>query len=144
MLDKLMGHCEAIRAYEMGLSYGSMILRYERARERTHRRMMRMYYLNGDRTKALRQFKRCTDVLNNELGVRPSKRTVALYQELQTDRPRRPSDRPDGETGTSEDLLPPLYQALDHLGQLGETLNKVQDQIQQDIRVVKLLINRRQ
>src|SRR5205823_7801753 len=56
MLDKLMGHCEAHREYETGLDYGLRILRCEPASERTHRRMMRLQYLAGDRTAALRQY----------------------------------------------------------------------------------------
>ena len=41
ILDKLMNYCEAHRLYEDGLFYGACVLRYDRARERTHRRMMR-------------------------------------------------------------------------------------------------------
>src|SRR5262249_53252195 len=54
MLDKLMGYCEARQDYEVGLSYGQCVMRYERARESTHRRLMRLHYLAGDRTAALR------------------------------------------------------------------------------------------
>jgi hypothetical protein len=43
MLDKLMGYCEAHCACETGLTYGALILRCEKAHERTHRRLMRLY-----------------------------------------------------------------------------------------------------
>src|SRR5262249_56752701 len=56
MLDKLMSWCEAHRDYEAGLQYGHRVLRYERARECTHRRLMRLYYLPGDPTPALPQY----------------------------------------------------------------------------------------
>lgn len=37
MLDKLIVYCEAHHKYEAGLACGNRILRYDRARERTHR-----------------------------------------------------------------------------------------------------------
>jgi two-component SAPR family response regulator len=62
-LDKLMDYCEASRDYDAGLAYGTRILRHDLARERTHRRLMRLYYLAGDRTSALRQYDRCVQIL---------------------------------------------------------------------------------
>src|SRR5207245_6082482 len=73
MLDKLMSYYEAHSDYETGLLYGMRIMCYDRARERTHRRIMRRYYLIGDRAEALRQYERCAVALEEELGVSPSK-----------------------------------------------------------------------
>jgi DNA-binding SARP family transcriptional activator len=42
MLDKLMAYCEAHQRYEAGAEYGTEILRCDRARERTHWRLMRL------------------------------------------------------------------------------------------------------
>ena len=42
LLDKLMSYAESVQAYEDGLAYGERILRCDRARERTHRHMMRL------------------------------------------------------------------------------------------------------
>src|SRR5512145_619127 len=42
VLDKLMGYCEVQCEYERGLAYGAQILRYDRAREQTYRRLMRL------------------------------------------------------------------------------------------------------
>ncbi len=86
MLDKIMGYCEAHREYETGLTCGMLILRYDRAHERTHWRMMRLYYLAGDRTAALRQYEQCRASLDEELGVGPAERTVALCQQIRSDR----------------------------------------------------------
>lgn len=85
MLDKLMSYCEARQDYEAGLAYGMRVLRSDRARERTHRQLMRMAYLSGDRTGALRQYQRCVQALKEELGVRPSRRTEALHRQLLED-----------------------------------------------------------
>jgi len=85
MLDKMMGYCEAHQYWEKGLVYGAIILRYEIARERTHRRLMRLHYLAGDRTAALRQYERCVAALDEELAVKPAKRTVEIYEKIRKD-----------------------------------------------------------
>jgi DNA-binding SARP family transcriptional activator len=74
LLDKLMGYCESHQRYEDGIAYGDLILRCEGARERTHRRLMRLHYLTGDRTAALRQYERCVHALDQDLGVKPATR----------------------------------------------------------------------
>ncbi len=81
-LDKLMSYCEVKRDFEAGLAFGTQVLRKDRARERTHRRLMRLAYLAGDRTGALRQYERCVQALEDELGVRPSRRTEELHQQI--------------------------------------------------------------
>jgi DNA-binding SARP family transcriptional activator len=86
MLDKLMDHCEARGRFEAGLTYGTLILNCERARERTHRRLMRLYCLAGDRTAALRQYELCVNALDEELGVGPTQRTKALRRRIQMDK----------------------------------------------------------
>lgn len=85
MLDKLMCFCEAEGKFELGQHYGSLVLRYDRAHERTHRQLMTFQYLSGDRTAALRQFERCAAALREELGVKPDKLTAALYQKIRAD-----------------------------------------------------------
>ena len=85
MLDKLMGYSEAHHEYETGISYGARVLLFDRAREHTHRQLMRLQYLAGNRTGALRQYKRCVIALEQELGVRPARRTTTLYDQIRTD-----------------------------------------------------------
>jgi DNA-binding SARP family transcriptional activator len=86
MLDKLMGYCLLQGDYEAGLAYGDRILRQDRARERTHQWMMRLHYLAGDRTGAIRQYDRCVAALRDELDLAPSRRTEALYEQIRADR----------------------------------------------------------
>ncbi|MCH9039149.1 MAG: hypothetical protein IIC23_07120 [Chloroflexi bacterium] len=85
MLNKLMMHFETIEEYEIGLVYGQRILTFDRAHERTHWRMMRLHYLAGDRTAALRQYERCVTALEEELGVKPAKWTASLYDQIKAD-----------------------------------------------------------
>lgn len=85
MLDKLLAHCERQDLPEDGLLYGERILAHDRAHERTHRRMMRLHLLAGDRTSALRQFDRCAAALREELGIQPSEPVVALFEDIRAD-----------------------------------------------------------
>jgi DNA-binding SARP family transcriptional activator len=85
MVEKLLGYCEARGKPEEGLLFGERLLRHDRAHERAHWRLMRLYYLAGDRTGALRQFQRCRTALDEELGVGPGERITTLYEQIRTD-----------------------------------------------------------
>ena len=85
MLDKLIDCCLANKQCERGIAYVMQMLRYDKARERSHRRLMRLYYLADNRTAALRQYNLCKATLVQELNVKPSQKTIALYQHIQAD-----------------------------------------------------------
>ena len=84
-LDKLMDYCEVHCEVETGLSFGAQILALDRARECTYQRLMRLYYQAGDRSSAVRQFSRCSEALQTELGIAPSKKTRRILEMIQTD-----------------------------------------------------------
>jgi hypothetical protein len=46
---------------------------------------MLLLYLSGDRTAALRQFRRCAAALHDELGVSVSRATLDLLQLIETE-----------------------------------------------------------
>jgi DNA-binding SARP family transcriptional activator len=85
MLSKLMEYHEHRGDFEMGIVYGNQILVCDCAREHTHRQLMRLHYLAGDRSAALRQYQRCVSTLKDELGVGPSARTQSLYNRICSD-----------------------------------------------------------
>ena len=85
LCDKLMRYCTVNAIYEAGIAYGADILRYDLARERTHRQLMRLHYFSGNRTGALRQYERCRQALQEELGVAPAQLTQDLYQQICAD-----------------------------------------------------------
>src|SRR5262249_46020364 len=133
MLYTLMGYCEAHQQYEAGLSYGHRVLGYDRACERTHRRLMRLHYRSGDRTAALRQFERCSDALREELDAQPSQRTQMLFEQIRADlldevpEVRKPSNNRD----TTVAVLAENLNKLKHLlSTLGDTQRQVQQQVQ--------------
>jgi DNA-binding SARP family transcriptional activator len=135
MLDKLMGYCEQHQDFEAGQSYGSTILRYDRASERTYRRLMHLQYLAGDRTGALRQYGRCVTALQEELGVKPERRTRAVYEYIRADEPDRV--RPD-ESAPPATTLP---EVLGRLKRLHLVLTAVQKRVQRDIKAVEQGLN---
>ena len=137
MLDKLMCHCEARGHFELGLVYGSLVLRYDRAHERTHRQLMNLQYLAGDRTAALRQFERCAAALEEELGVKPDKLTAALYQKIRADQ----TEAPPPPAPAAEPAAPSLADVLGHLKQIQTVLAEIQGRARKDIRPDELTLN---
>ncbi|HQF70646.1 MAG TPA: BTAD domain-containing putative transcriptional regulator [Promineifilum sp.] len=145
LLDKLISHCAAHGRYEVGIGYGTRALRHDPARERTHRRLMRLHALAGNRSEALHQYALCVDTLRRELGVTPSERTNALYQHILTagdeteasdlapvERPQpmpegdRPLPTPNGE----------VNHALARLEQMLRLLGETQRLVQQNMATV--------
>ncbi len=141
MLDKLMDYCELHGHYELGLTYGAFILRCDKARERTHRRLMRLHCLNGDRTAALRQYARCVRTLEEELSVKPTAHTVRLYQQIQTDRTIDLAPTPAVANKTPEPPFSPLPNVLEHLKQVQLALTDLQRQVHQHVQALELAIN---
>ena len=88
--------------------------------ERAHRCLMRVRYLAGDRTGALQQYERCEAMLKDELGVRPSAQTEALYARVQAG--QRLDAESDG--STSAPAHPPAG-IIDLLGQIEDDLYRL-------------------
>jgi DNA-binding SARP family transcriptional activator len=82
VLSKLMDFHGVNGTYEHGLAYGERILAQDNTREKVHRQMMWLYWLLGDRSAALAQYKLCTQILRDVLGVAPMKETTHLYREI--------------------------------------------------------------
>ena len=143
MLEKLMSYCELHRDYDRGILYGMRIMAYDRTRERAHQRLMRLHYLSGDRAAALRQYEQCAVTLDEELGVKPSKRTFELYKQILAEQLVEPElPFTPIETQPTLDSSPSsLAEALDHLTQLQDFLLSLQYQVQQSIRQVEQALN---
>ena len=141
VLDKLMSFTEAHYDYETGLLFGMRIMCYDRARERTHRRMTRLYYLLGDRAEALRQYERCAAALDEELGISPSKSTKALYKQIQADQLDEPPPTPTQADTSPEVPAPQLLEVLGRLAQVRRSLTELQNQVQQSIQMVETALH---
>jgi DNA-binding SARP family transcriptional activator len=128
MLDKLMGYCDAHHDFETSVMYGMRILRYDRAREHTHRWLMRLHSLRGDRTAALRQYERCIAALDEELGVKPAYSTVTLYEQIRGDQVADSTRLPIDASAKLETVRP-LTEALGQVEHLRGSLAAVECQV---------------
>ncbi|MBL8207983.1 MAG: bacterial transcriptional activator domain-containing protein [Blastocatellia bacterium] len=137
-LDKLIAHCEMQGDYESGLWYATRILKCDPARERAHQQMMRLAYLMGDRTAALRQYEQCREALHKELGVAPSRQTRLLYERICLD---QVDTVPDSSVRVAP--LPtispslPLTTILAHFRQLQSSLTQLQQELHTEIQLIE-------
>jgi DNA-binding SARP family transcriptional activator len=143
MLNTLVSYCEAHHDYETAILYCTRIISCDRARELTHRRLIRLHYLSGDRSAALHQYKQCVAALDEELDMKPSKRTIALYQQILTEQLVEPEP-----TLTPAEAQPAvgvttssLIEAHNQLTHLQKSLANLQSQIQQNIQQVEHALN---
>jgi DNA-binding SARP family transcriptional activator len=139
LLDKIVSCCQAHQEYEMGLKYAAIILQHDRARERTYRRLMRLYYLMGNRTSALRQYENCIKVLDEELGVKPGRQTEKLHKMIENDNRAEIKSSIDGAPLIQNPSLIGSNDLLDQLMQLNKFLIDTQYEVQKKIRNVQRL-----
>lgn len=80
--------------YERAIRYANRYLATDRLDETIHRRLIELHMARGDRAAALRQYRQCEAVLEQELGVHPLPETRAVYESVYEGRnstPNRPS-----------------------------------------------------
>jgi DNA-binding SARP family transcriptional activator len=83
LLEISMDACETLSDYDTGIDCGLRAIALEHSRESAHLRLMRLFYLAGDRSSALRQYQRCMEALIEDLGIQPGEKTVYLYRQIQ-------------------------------------------------------------
>jgi DNA-binding SARP family transcriptional activator len=85
-LRKFLDYCEHNGFYERGIAYGRRVLALDPTRERVHRRLMRFYWGQGDRSEALAQYHSCVQTLREELGILPTEETRRLHNLMASNR----------------------------------------------------------
>lgn len=142
ILDKLMLYFEANGSFAAGIAYGMQILRHDKAREHTHRRLMRLFCESGNRTEALRQYEQCAAILEKELGVRPAISTELLYQQIQ----KVPQSVALAVAPSRKDMASQTHSLLqkmhDELRQIQGHLTKIQHQVQHQIEAVESVLRK--
>lgn len=133
LLDKLIQYCEVQHEFDVGLAYGAEILRHDRAYERTHRQMMRLYYMAGDRTQAIHQYERCKTALHEELNVAPSQRTQDLYEQIRADAFKPPLFAVKNTVADTPELVSALSDVLSRLDGFSQALAEIKLQVKQEI-----------
>lgn len=118
VLEKLV-HCHSLLGeWDAAITYARRWLALDSLHEPAHRRLMQLYAWAGQRAAALRQYRECVRILDQELGVAPLEETNQLYQAIKENRVlptpvehrRVETDRP----GRSDQALPaaPLLPAV--------------------------------
>jgi len=136
ILEKMMHYSEERHRFALGFEMGDRILRLDRAHEGAHQSRMRMQYAAGDRAAAIRQYQRCESALHEELGVRPTRRTRELLdqicsdnaQELSAEANTKPAETADD---SLREVLPHLRRALRVLSETQSRLEDAVESIQQ-------------
>lgn len=134
MPEKLMDNCEKNSHYEEGIAYGMQALKQDYARERTYRRLMRLYTRLGDRNSAMRQYEQCVAALRAELDVAPTHSTQQLFEMIRHDELVRKETIKNLSSPASSDTSGGL---VDHLENLHSNLGAMQRLIQHEIETVK-------
>ncbi|MBI5302036.1 MAG: tetratricopeptide repeat protein [Chloroflexi bacterium] len=95
-LRDLTAHSEERGEYELAQNYARQQLELEPWDEHAHGQLMRALAYSGLRSAALAQYETCRRLLKQELGVEPSRETVALYESIRdgTLKTRAPTNVP--------------------------------------------------
>jgi len=91
-LDTLITSSEEDGDMRSGVAYGLLALHNDPSRECTHRALMRLYAVHGDRHSALEQYQRCTLALR-DLGLTPDDETSALVKQIREGHLPSPAER---------------------------------------------------
>ncbi len=81
-LEQLVERLENERDLHAAIGYVQRLLQHDPLREETHRRLIRLYALSGDRAAALRAYHACATILQRELDVEPGPATREVYERL--------------------------------------------------------------
>ena len=68
--------------FNSGIGQATRMLQLDPLREEAHQQLMLMLARTGQRSAALTQYETCCRLLDEELGVSPSKETIALYEAI--------------------------------------------------------------
>jgi DNA-binding SARP family transcriptional activator len=143
LVDKLMGYCESNQKYETGIVFGRKLLGIDRAREGTHLRLMRLYYLAGDRTAAIRQFESCQDSLKQEFNVRPGLRSLEVYRQIRNDNAGSLNPSLDLSQEPQEPSLTSVTESLSKIKELLTIQASIPQQILKEIQHIEATISNR-
>jgi DNA-binding SARP family transcriptional activator/pimeloyl-ACP methyl ester carboxylesterase len=95
-LERLLACDRDAGATERAIQTALRLVTLDPLRESAHRALMELYARQGRRTSALRQYQRCVETLQRELGVKPEPATTDCYQRILGPRPGGAPAGPDG------------------------------------------------
>jgi DNA-binding SARP family transcriptional activator/predicted ATPase len=85
-LQALSKHYEQQGDYDQACEFARRQVEIESWNEETHRNLMRLLAISGQRGAALKQYDICRQMLDTELGVTPSRETTELFEQIRDGR----------------------------------------------------------
>ena len=82
LTERLSGYHWQQADYEAVIELCQKILAKDNCNEKAHRRLMQCYQNQGQCGLAIRQYRRCSEILKNELDVSPSVETRSLFDKI--------------------------------------------------------------
>lgn len=79
-LETLLRHHFQEENWRRAIEYGERLVSDDPLLEHVHRDLMRCHAGMGDRALAAKQFRRCAEALDSELGIPPMEETIQLFQ----------------------------------------------------------------
>lgn len=134
LLEKLLDYAIAHNDRDSGLIYGSQILKYDLAHERTHRQLMRLYYQFGNRTMSIRQYETCAEALEREFDIEPSERTESLLKLIKTGH-YQVSQSEYAYGAFNANANGPLLGMIEDINNIQEQLSRLQEQLYEQLQV---------
>lgn len=143
MLEKLIDYNRVHHDYSTAILYCSRILSYDRTHEATYQQLMQLHYLQGNRTEALKYYRKCEATLKEDLGALPSKKTRLLYQQISFE--QLDSTSAPGSATPAEDSCPeedPLSLILRELQQIQMLHTNAQRHVQHHIEQIEQILHK--
>jgi DNA-binding SARP family transcriptional activator len=82
----LIGVCQHEEDWGAVIRYGQLLLEQDPFQEAAHRALMTAYAATGDRSAALRQYRQCAQILDDELAAEPMPETTRLFEDIRQGR----------------------------------------------------------
>lgn len=79
-MDQLVTFYQQRAQFTEGIALCMKLINLDPLREESHRQMIQLYALSGERNAALEQYQTCATILEDELGVEPDEETTALVE----------------------------------------------------------------
>lgn len=92
-LERLVFGLHAMERYDEAIQFARRWLALDPLLEDAHRRLMLLYAGAGQQSAALRQYRTCVRILDEELGVAPLEETTRLYQTILNRQPPSTDER---------------------------------------------------
>lgn len=113
LLQQLAHHYQQQNDSTEAARYVTRRLEIEPWNEEAHRQLMTLLARQGQRSAALAQYETCRRVLQQDLGVEPTRQTTALYERIRAADPEPPSAN---SAGHQPDFAALLADYFDHIG----------------------------